>query len=197
VDPVVILARTLLGESASEDTVNEVARIGLGAGSLVIYGVFSMMSKGYSGVMAIILSLAYALRKGFLKMIFNVLITTPNPSDKIIDSAGLVAAAYLLSPDEEGGELLLSLVKISSETFSAISTIVRNIVMRNEEAQGAKLGDLRDRLTIIVTTVIILIVVGTCQGILNGGYPRGIREFLEYSLSQHSQMALSELLSTA
>ncbi|WP_243678295.1 hypothetical protein [Vulcanisaeta distributa] len=50
-------------------------------------------------------------------------------------------------------------------------------------------------MAVLLTTIIIMLIIGMCQGVRSEGYPDGIRDFLDYALTQSTHMALSELLS--
>lgn len=191
--------RSLIG-NASGDVVREVVRIGYAVASFVVYGVASLMREGKGVRLSLVVSLSRVFNAGFMKDVFEALIASQGNGDDIIDAAGAVSEVYMIKwiYGNERDQLkpgFLSPVKVDHDVYIAVYNDVRNYIDNFEDRNNIAFGFVGNAMAVLLTTIIIMLIIGMCQGVRNEGYPDGIRDFLNYALTQGTHMALSELLS--
>ncbi|BDR92048.1 hypothetical protein [Vulcanisaeta souniana] len=191
--------RSLIGD-VSGDVVKEVVRIGYAVASFVVYGVASLMKEGKGVRLSLVVSLSRVFNAGFMRDVFEVLIASQGDGDDVIDAAGFVSEVYMIKRvyGNERDQLkpsFLSPVKVDHDVYMAVYNDVRNYINDFEDKNNIAFGFVGNAMAVLLTTIIIMLIIGMCQGTRSEGYPDGIRDFLNYALTQGTHMALSELLS--
>ncbi|MGC8543179.1 MAG: hypothetical protein ACP5NQ_04510 [Vulcanisaeta sp.] len=193
-------ARSLVGGVVSEDVIKEVIRISYAVASVVVYGMVSLMREGNGTRLSLVTSLSRVFRAGFMRDIFEVLIASQGDGDDAIDAAGVVAEAFLIKVlyGNEGEGVkprFLNPVRVDHDVYMAVYGDVRGYIEDFEDKNNVAFGLVGNVISILLTVIIILLIIGMCQGVRSEGYPDGVREFLDYALTQGTHMALSEMLS--
>lgn len=193
--------RDLVGDVVEPSVVNELASIGTNVGAVLIYGAVTLVTKGYGKRLAMTLALVHTFKRGFLRLLFNTLMASSSPSDDVVDGAGIVSTAYLLSAlagqGEEERPPFLGSTEVPPEVYASALSMAEEGIEDYGARHGVSLGQLGRVYAIVVATAIVVVVVGLCQGVLAEGYPEGVRRFLEFALEPAAQFAISELLSPA
>lgn len=193
--------RSLIGDGG-DGIVKEVIRISYAVASFVIYGMASLMREGRGGSrLSLVISLSRIFNADFMKDIFEVLFASQGDGDDVVDAAGIVSETYmvkLIYGNEEGGRArpsFLKPVEVDHGVYAAVYDDVRNYIDDFEDKNNIAFGIIGNVMAVLLTTIIIMLIIGMCQGVRSEGYPDGIRDFLDYALTQSTHMALSELLS--
>ena len=191
--------KSLIGSVVSEGVVDEIIRIGYAVIFMVIYSIVTHMKSGNGVRLSIIISLSKVFTASFMRDVFEALIASRGDGDDVIDAAGLVAETFLLKTLYGHEESLfrppfLNPIEVNYEVYVAVYDEVRRYVMELEDKNGIALGLVGNVLFVLLTVIAILMMIGMCQGIKSEGYPDGVRDFLDYALTQNTHMALSEML---
>ncbi len=194
--------RSLIGGAVGDEVIKEVIRIGYAVVSVVIYGVASMMRGGNGVRLSIVVSLSKVFRAGFMRDVFEALIASQGDGDDAVDAAGIVAETFLLKTLYGNEESLsrpsfLNPIEVNHDVYMAVYEDIRDYVMGFEDRNNLAFGLLGNVLSILLTVIMLLLIIGMCQGVRSRGYPDGVRDFLNYALTQNTHMALSEMLSTS
>ena len=189
--------RGLVGD-VGDSVVREVIRIGYAVASFVIYGMASLMRDGRGTRLSLVISLSRTFSADFMRDIFEVLFASQGNGDDVIDAAGIVSEVYMIKliyGHEEGKARpsFLRPVEVSRDVYLAVYNDVRSYIDEFEDKSGIALGLIGNVVAVLLTIIIIMLIIGMCQGIRSEGYPDGVRDFLDYALTQNTHMALSEL----
>ncbi len=189
----------LIGDS-SEGIVREIIRISYAIASFVIYGMASLMREGRGSRLSLVISLSRIFSANFMRDVFEVLFASQGDGDDVIDAAGIVSEVYMIKliyGNEKGSARpsFLSPVKVDHGVYVAIYNDVRNYIDEFEGRNNIVFGLIGNVMAVLLAIIIIMLIIGMCQGIRSEGYPDGVRDFLNYALTQSTHMALSELLS--
>ncbi|WP_245522569.1 hypothetical protein [Vulcanisaeta distributa] len=191
--------KSLIGNVDSE-VIKEVVKISYAVASFVIYGMASLMREGKGPRLSLVISLSRIFNADFIKDVFEVLFASQGDGDDVIDAAGMVSEAYMIKliyGKEEGRARpgFLKPVEVDHGVYVAVYNDVRNYIDDFEEKNSIAFGLIGNMMAVLLATIIIMLIIGMCQGVRSEGYPDGIRDFLDYALTQSTHMALSELLS--
>ncbi len=191
--------RSLVGDADGE-IIKEVIRISYAVASFVIYGMTSLMREGKGSRLSLVISLSRIFNADFMKDVFEVLFASQGDGDDAIDAAGIVSETYTIKliyghEERKTRPSFLKPVRVDHSVYAAVYNDVKTYIDDFENRNNVAFGLLGNVISILLTTVIIMLIIGMCQGVRSEGYPDGIRDFLDYALTQSTHMALSELLS--
>ncbi|ADY01957.1 hypothetical protein VMUT_1756 [Vulcanisaeta moutnovskia 768-28] len=191
--------RSLIGD-VSDSAVKEVIRISYAVASFVIYGMASLIRDGKGSRFSLVVSLSKIFNASFMKDVFEVLFASQGDGDDVIDAAGIVSETYMVkfiygNEKDQARPSFLKPVKVDHSVYAVVYNDVRDYIDDFEGKNNVAFGLIGNVMSVLLTTVIIMLIIGMCQGIRSEGYPDGIRDFLNYALTQGTHMALSELLS--
>nr|KJR71408.1 MAG: hypothetical protein TU36_08140 [Vulcanisaeta sp. AZ3] len=192
--------KSMVGGGIGGNIVNEVIKISYSVVSVIVYGIASTMRRDNGVRLSLVASLSRVFRADFLRDVFNVLIASFGDGDDVIDAAGMVAEAFLLKTlygNEEGGvkPTFLNPIKVEHKVYMVVYNELKSYVDDVEYRNGIAFGFFGNVIITLLTVITLLMIIGMCQGLRSEGYPDGIRDFLNYALTQGTHMALSEMLS--
>ena len=192
-------ARGLIG-GVGDSVVKEVIRIGYAVASFVIYGMASLMREGKGSRLSLVISLSRIFNADFMRDVFEVLFASQGDGDDVIDAAGIVSETYMIkliygNEERRARPGFLKPVEVDHSVYVAVYNDVRNYIDDFEDRNNIAFGLIGNVMAILLSTIVIMLIIGMCQGVRSEGYPDGIRDFLDYALTQSTHMALSELLS--
>ncbi|GAB6943648.1 hypothetical protein [Vulcanisaeta sp. JCM 14467] len=183
-----------------DSVAKEVIRIGYAVASFVIYGVASLMREGRGSRLSLVISLSRIFNANFMRDVFEVLFASQGDGDDVIDAAGIVSETYMIkliygNEERRARPGFLRPVKVDHSVYVAVYNDVRSYIDDFEGRNNIAFGLIGNVMAILLSTIVIMLIIGMCQGVRSEGYPDGIRDFLDYALTQSTHMALSELLS--
>ena len=192
-------ARGLIG-GVGDNVVKEVIRIGYAVASFVIYGMASLMREGKGSRLSLVISLSRIFNADFMRDVFEVLFASQGDGDDVVDAAGIVSETYMIkliygNEERRARPGFLKPVEVDHSVYVAVYNDVRSYIDDFEGRNNIAFGLIGNVMAILLSTIVIMLIIGMCQGVSSEGYPDGIRDFLDYALTQSTHMALSELLS--
>lgn len=193
--------RSLVNGSVDDRVVNEIMKISTAIVSIMLYGIVSTMKNGVSTRFSVITALSRTFTVSFMRDVFEVLIASSSNNDDAIDAAGLISTAYLIKTlfehePEKPRPGFISPIMIKHEVYVMIYNNVKEYVEDYETRNSVAFGIVGNVIALLGTIFMLMFIVGMCQGIKSEGYPLGIRDFLSYALTDTTQMAVSEMLSS-
>ncbi|WP_069808286.1 hypothetical protein [Vulcanisaeta thermophila] len=199
-DLIVEFIRSIV-DGIDEKVINEIIRISVSIISLLLYGVITAMRNGANTRFSIITVLTRTFTAGFMRDVFEVLMASSSNSEESVDAAGLVSVAYLLKTmfehePESPRPGFISPVMIRHDVYLVVYSNIKNYVEDYEVRNNVAFGVVGNTIIMLSTVLMLMLIVGMCQGIKSEGYPLGVRDFLSYALTDTTQMAISEMFSS-